>query len=72
MPKAIEVYYLVVLLMADDKDPLFLQVMEARALVLEAYAGKSVVSRAERPETDRASRTVRACHLLTVVARPCV
>jgi uncharacterized protein (DUF2252 family) len=33
---------LVVLLMADDKDPLFLQVKEARASVLEAYAGKSV------------------------------
>jgi uncharacterized protein (DUF2252 family) len=32
----------VFLLMADDKDPLFLQVKEARASVLEAYAGKSV------------------------------
>ncbi|WP_433963633.1 DUF2252 domain-containing protein [Tunturiibacter gelidiferens] len=32
----------VVLLMAGDKDPLFLQVKEARASVLEAYAGKSV------------------------------
>jgi len=32
----------VVLLMADAKDPLFLQVKEARASVLEAYAGKSV------------------------------
>jgi len=32
----------VLLLMADDKDPLFLQVKEARASVLEAYAGKSV------------------------------
>ncbi len=32
----------VVLLMGDDKDPLFLQVKEARASVLEAYAGKSV------------------------------
>jgi uncharacterized protein (DUF2252 family) len=32
----------VMLLMADDKDPLFLQVKEARASVLEAYAGKSV------------------------------
>jgi len=33
---------LVLLLMADDKDPLFLQVKEARASVLEACAGKSV------------------------------
>jgi uncharacterized protein (DUF2252 family) len=33
---------LVVLLMADDTDPLFLQVKEARASVLEAYAGKSI------------------------------
>ena len=28
--------------MAGDKDPLFLQVKEACASVLEAYAGKSV------------------------------
>jgi uncharacterized protein (DUF2252 family) len=34
----------VLLLMADNKDPLFLQVKEARASVLEAYAGKSVFS----------------------------
>jgi uncharacterized protein (DUF2252 family) len=33
---------LVTLLMADDGDPLVLQVKEARASVLEAYAGKSV------------------------------
>lgn len=32
----------VLLLMAGDKDPLFLQVKEARASVLEAYTGKSV------------------------------
>src|SRR5262249_10587093 len=32
----------VMLLMASDQDPLFLQVKEARASVLEAYAGKSV------------------------------
>ena len=32
----------VVLLMASDRDPLFLQVKEARASVLEAYVGKSV------------------------------
>ncbi len=31
----------VMLLMASDQDPLFLQVKEARASVLEAYAGKS-------------------------------
>jgi uncharacterized protein (DUF2252 family) len=34
----------VLLLMAEDKDPLFLQVKEARASVLEAYAGASVFS----------------------------
>jgi uncharacterized protein (DUF2252 family) len=33
---------LVALLIADDKDPLFLQLKEARASVLEAYAGRSV------------------------------
>jgi uncharacterized protein (DUF2252 family) len=32
---------LVALLMADDEDPLFLQIKEARASVFEAYAGKS-------------------------------
>ena len=32
----------VILFMADDKDPMFLQVKEARASVLEAYAGKSI------------------------------
>ncbi len=32
----------VMLLMADETDPLFLQVKEARSSVLEAYAGKSV------------------------------
>ena len=32
----------VILLMASDNDPLFLQVKEARPSVLEAYAGKSV------------------------------
>lgn len=34
----------VLLLMANDKDPLFLQVKQARPSVLEAYAGKSVHS----------------------------
>jgi hypothetical protein len=32
----------VMLLMAGEKDPLFLQVKQARASVLEAYAGKSI------------------------------
>ncbi len=32
----------VILLMASEKDPLFLQVKEARSSVLEAYAGKSL------------------------------
>ena len=35
-------YCAVVLLMANDEDPLFLQVKEARASVLEAYAGRSL------------------------------
>ena len=35
-------YCCVMLLMASEKDPLFLQVKEARASVLEAYAGKSI------------------------------
>jgi uncharacterized protein (DUF2252 family) len=35
-------YCAVMLLMASAQDPLFLQVKEARASVLEAYAGKSV------------------------------
>src|SRR5208282_6064678 len=34
----------IILLMAGEKDPLFLQVKEARASVLEAYAGRSVYS----------------------------
>jgi hypothetical protein len=34
----------IVLLMASDDDPLFLQVKEARASVLEPYAGKSIYS----------------------------
>jgi len=34
-------YCAVILLMAGENDPLFLQVKEARASVLEAYAGKS-------------------------------
>ena len=34
----------VMLLMAGERDPLFLQLKEARASVLEAYAGKSAYS----------------------------
>ena len=37
-------YCAVILLMAAENDPLFLQLKEARASVLEAYAGKSVYS----------------------------
>ncbi len=39
----------VVLLMASDRDPLFLQVKEARASVLEAYVGKSVFANHGEP-----------------------
>jgi hypothetical protein len=35
-------YCTVMLLMASEQDPLFLQVKEARPSVLEAYAGKSI------------------------------
>ena len=37
-------YCAVILLMAAENDPLFLQLKEARASVLEAYAGKSAYS----------------------------
>ncbi len=37
-------YCSIMLLMASAKDPLFLQVKEARSSVLEAYAGKSIYS----------------------------
>jgi uncharacterized protein (DUF2252 family) len=39
---SVGMYCCVMLMMASDQDPLFLQVKEARASVLEAYAGKSI------------------------------
>jgi uncharacterized protein (DUF2252 family) len=47
----------VMLLMASDTDPLFLQVKEARASVLEAYAGKSIYP-------NHAQRVVNGCRLV--------
>jgi uncharacterized protein (DUF2252 family) len=47
----------VALLMAGDRDPLFLQVKEARASVLEAYAGKSV-------HANHGQRVVTGCRLM--------
>ena len=47
----------ILLLMANEDDPLFLQVKEARASVLEAYAGKSVYS-------NHGERVVRGTRLM--------
>jgi uncharacterized protein (DUF2252 family) len=47
----------VILMMASDKDPLFLQVKEARASVLEAYAGKSA-------HPNHGQRVVVGCQLM--------
>jgi uncharacterized protein (DUF2252 family) len=47
----------IVLLMAAEDDPLFLQIKEANASVLEAYAGKSVYS-------NHGERVVRGCLLM--------
>jgi uncharacterized protein (DUF2252 family) len=47
----------VMLLMAGDKDPLFLQVKQARPSVLEAYAGKSAYS-------NHGQRVVVGCQLM--------
>lgn len=47
----------VLLLMANDKDPLFLQVKQARPSVLEGYAGKSVHS-------NNGQRIVMGHHLM--------
>jgi uncharacterized protein (DUF2252 family) len=47
----------VMLLMASDKDPLFLQIKQARPSVLEAYAGKSVYS-------NNGQRIVIGCQLM--------
>ena len=44
----------IVLLMAGDNDPLFLQLKEANASALEAYAGKSVYR-------NHGERVVRGC-----------
>jgi uncharacterized protein (DUF2252 family) len=50
-------YCCVMLLMASEQDPLFLQVKEARASVLEAYAGKSIYP-------NHGQRVVNGYHLL--------
>jgi uncharacterized protein (DUF2252 family) len=47
----------VILLMASDKDPLFLQVKEARPSVLEAFAGKSA-------HPNHGQRVVVGCQLM--------
>jgi uncharacterized protein (DUF2252 family) len=47
----------VMLLMASEKDPLFLQVKEARASVLEPYAGRS-------PHANQGQRVVAGCKLM--------
>jgi uncharacterized protein (DUF2252 family) len=47
----------IVLLMANEKDPLFLQVKEARASVLEPYAGKSQYA-------NHGQRVVTGCRLM--------
>jgi uncharacterized protein (DUF2252 family) len=47
----------VILMMAGDKDPLFLQVKEARESVLEPYAGKSV-------HDNHGHRVVHGCQLM--------
>jgi len=47
----------IALLMADETDPLFLQIKEANASVLESYAGKSVYP-------NHGERVVRGCLLM--------
>lgn len=47
----------VMLLMADESDPLFLQVKEARASILEAYAGKG-------PHANHGQRVVNGYRLI--------
>jgi uncharacterized protein (DUF2252 family) len=47
----------IMLLMASDNDPLFLQVKEARASVLEPFAGKSSYA-------NHGQRVVAGCHLM--------
>src|SRR6266436_1911833 len=47
----------IMLLLASEQDPLFLQVKEARTSVLEAYAGKSIYS-------NHGQRVVNGCRLM--------
>ncbi len=47
----------IILMMAGDKDPLFLQAKEARQSVLEPYAGKSV-------HANHGQRVVHGCQLM--------
>jgi uncharacterized protein (DUF2252 family) len=47
----------VALLMAGERDPLFLQIKEARRSVLEEYAGKSI-------QTSHGQRVVAGCRLM--------
>ena len=47
----------ILLLLASEQDPLFLQVKEARASVLEAYAGKSIYA-------NHGQRVVNGCRLM--------
>ena len=47
----------ILLLVAGEQDPLFLQVKEANASVLEAYAGKSIYP-------NHGQRVVNGCHLM--------
>jgi hypothetical protein len=47
----------IILLLASEQDPLFLQVKEARASVLEAYAGKSIYP-------NHGQRVVNGCRLM--------
>src|SRR6266481_3426198 len=47
----------IMLLLASEQDPLFLQVKEARASVLEAYAGKSIYA-------NHGQRVVAGCRLM--------
>jgi uncharacterized protein (DUF2252 family) len=48
---------MIILLMADNHDPLFLQVKEARASVLEPFAGKSL-------HANHGQRVVAGCRLM--------
>ena len=54
---SVGMYCCVTLMMASEQDPLFLQVKEARASVLEAYAGKSIYP-------NHGQRVVNGYHLL--------